>query len=171
VTAPNFEPAPITPPFEPAPETGAVFAPVSGAGSSQGSRRGSVAARLATLAALGALTGYVYLAEPGADGVYPPCPSRTVLGLDCPACGGLRGTHALLHGRVGEALDHNLLLPLLLGGLGVVLALWLLPLIGRPERRLRLPTWAWVGLTGLLVAFAVARNLPFDSLEYLASDA
>jgi hypothetical protein len=125
---------------------------------------------LPVLAGLAAVTGYLYLADPGDAGVYPPCPSRTVLGLDCPACGGLRGTHALLHGRVGEALDHNLILPLLLGGLGVVLGLWLLPLFGRPERRLHLPTWAWVGLTGLLAAFAVARNLPFDSLEYLASD-
>lgn len=152
------------PTSEAAPGPGAPFAPPSRAGSGNG-------ARWATLAALGGVVGYLALKDPQSAGVYPPCPSRTILGLDCPACGGLRGTHALLHGQVGEALDHNLLLPLLLGGLGVVLAMWLLPLVGRPERRVHLPTWAWVGITGLLVAFAVIRNLPFDSLEYLASDA
>ncbi|HEY8544713.1 MAG TPA: DUF2752 domain-containing protein [Acidimicrobiales bacterium] len=144
---------------------------VEAVGHAEAAPRPGVAARLAVVGGLAALTGYVYLADPGTDGVYPACPSRALLGLDCPACGGLRGTHALLHGRIGEALDHNLLLPLLLGGFGVALALWLLPLVGRPERQLRLPTWAWTGLAVLLGAFAVARNLPIDALDYLASDA
>jgi len=133
--------------------------------------RSGVLTRVATVVGLAAVTGYVYGADPDSRGVYPPCPSRTLLGLDCPACGGLRGTNALLHGRIGEALDHNLLLPVLLGVAGFTLGLWLLPLVGRPERQLRLPAWLAVGLIGTLVAFAVARNLPFDALSYLASDA
>lgn len=127
--------------------------------------------RVAALAGLAGVTTYLFLLDPDRRGAYPPCPSRALLGLDCPACGGLRGTHALLHGRVGEALDHNLLLPGLLGVVALFLGLWLLPLVGRPERRLHLPRWASGLAIGLLVAFAVARNLPIDALDYLASEA
>jgi hypothetical protein len=132
------------------------------------SGRGS---RLAVLAGLSGLTTYVFLLDPDRHAAYPVCPSRALLGLDCPACGGLRGTNALLHGRVREALDHNLLLPALLGFLAVVLGLWLLPLVGRPERRLQLPRWSGAAALGVLAAFAVARNLPIDALDFLSSDA
>jgi Protein of unknown function (DUF2752) len=126
------------------------------------------------VAALGgatALTGYVYLLDPDKGGAYPLCPSRTLLGIDCPMCGGLRGTNALLHGRIGEAVDHNLLLPGVLAVLGVFFGLWLLPLIGRPAPKLTIPRWLGVAALGVLIAFGVARNLPFDNLSYLASDA
>ena len=102
-------------------------------------------------------------------GVYPLCPSRLLFGVDCPACGGLRGTHDLLRGHVGQALDHNLLLPGFLAVLGVALALWLLPLVGRPAGTLRLPRWATVGAVALVAAFTVARNLPLAPLEFLGS--
>jgi hypothetical protein len=127
--------------------------------------------RAAALAGVTAVTGYVFLLDPDREGAYPLCPSRTLLGLDCPLCGGLRGTHALLHGRVGEALDHNVLLPGVLAVLAVLLGLWLLPLVGRPARRLPVPRWLGVAALALLVAFGVARNLPIDGLQYLASDA
>ena len=42
--------------------------------------------------------------DPDKGGAYPLCPSKALFGVDCPACGGLRGTNALLHGRIGEAL-------------------------------------------------------------------
>lgn len=127
--------------------------------------------RLGVLGALGAVTGYVFLADPDKGGAYPLCPSRLVFGLDCPLCGGLRGTNAFLHGRVAEALDHNLLLPLWLGFAATVLGMWLLPLVGRPERVFRPPRWLTVAGITLLAGFAVVRNLPFDSLDYLASGA
>lgn len=127
--------------------------------------------RLAALGALTGLTTYVYLLDPDRHAAYPVCPSRFLLGIDCPACGGLRGTNALLHGRVREALDHNLLLPLLLGAAGLFVALWMLPLVGLPARRLRLPRWAGGLAVGVLVGFAVLRNLPIDALGFLASDA
>lgn len=123
------------------------------------------------LAGVTAATGYVFLTDPDRGGAYPLCPSRTLLGIDCPMCGGLRGTHALLHGRIGEALDHNLLLPGVLGAMAVVFGLWLLPLVGRPARSVPMPRWLAAGIVTLLVAYGVARNLPFEGLEYLASDA
>jgi hypothetical protein len=125
--------------------------------------------RWATLAAVAGATAYVGLVDPSGRGVYPLCPSRLLFGVDCPACGGLRGTHDLLRGHVGQALDHNLLLPGFLAVLGVALALWLLPLVGRPAGTLRLPRWATVGAVALVAAFTVARNLPLAPLEFLGS--
>jgi hypothetical protein len=126
-------------------------------------------ARWATLAAVAGATAYVGLVDPSGRGVYPLCPSRLLFGVDCPACGGLRGTHDLLRGHVGQALDHNLLLPGFLAVLGVALALWLLPVVGRPAGSLRLPRWATVGAVALVAAFTVARNLPLAALEFLGS--
>jgi Protein of unknown function (DUF2752) len=126
-------------------------------------------ARWATLAAVAGATAYVGVVDPAGRGAYPLCPSRALFGIDCPACGGLRGTHDLLRGHVGQALDHNLLLPGFLAVLGVALALWLLPLVGRPAGALRFPRWATVGAAALVAAFTVARNLPLAPLELLAS--
>jgi len=126
--------------------------------------------RLATLAGMTAVTGYVAAADPEQGGLYTRCPSRTLLGIDCPACGGLRGTHDLLNGQVGEALDHNLFLPALLGVMAVGFALWLLPLAGRQAPALKPSRWLLGGAVVALVAFTVARNLPVPALEFLASD-
>jgi hypothetical protein len=127
------------------------------------------ALRLASLAGAAAATAFVGLVDPARAGVYPLCPSRVLLGLDCPACGGLRGAHDLVHGRVVEALDHNLLLPGFVAVLGIALALWLGPLVGRPARSLRLPRGASVAALTLLAAFTLLRNLPLAPLEFLAA--
>lgn len=121
-------------------------------------------------AAIGA-TAYVGLVDPSGGGAYPICPSRVVLGLDCPACGGLRGTHDLLNGDVVAALDHNLFLPALLAVFGLMFALWLQPLFGRPVRAVSPPRWLVGGGIALAVAFTVVRNLPVAGLEFLASGA
>ncbi|MGH9191481.1 MAG: DUF2752 domain-containing protein [Acidimicrobiales bacterium] len=133
------------------------------------SRGRGTLARWATLAGVAGATAYVGLADPARGGVYPVCPSRLLFGTDCPACGGLRGTHDLLRGDIGQALDHNLLLPGFLVVLGAVLALWLLPLVGRRAQTLSVPRWATIGIVALVVAFTVARNLPVASLQFLAS--
>lgn len=115
------------------------------------------------------LLAYVALVDPARGGLYPRCPSRLVLGLDCPFCGGLRGTHELLHGDLAGALDHNLLLPAYLVAAAVIGACYLLPLTGRPVPRVRLPRWALIGAAAVVVSFTVARNLP--GFDYLASGA
>jgi Protein of unknown function (DUF2752) len=126
-------------------------------------------ARWATLAAVAGATAYVGVVDPSRHAVYPACPSRVLFGIDCPACGGLRGMHDLLRGQLGQALDHNLLLPGFLAVLGVALVLWLLPLVGRPARTLTVPRWATLGTVALVTTFTVARNLPLAPLEFLAS--
>ena len=125
--------------------------------------------RGAGLGAAVGITAYVGLVDPSEGGAYPLCPSRVLFGIDCPACGGLRGTHDLLNGDIVGALDHNLLLPALLAVFGVAFALWLRPLLGQPSRPVRLPRWALVAGITVAVGFAVLRNLPVAGLEFLAS--
>ena len=125
--------------------------------------------RVFGLAGLAAATAYVWAVNPSGHGVYPQCPSRILFHVDCPACGGLRGTHDLLHGNVRAALDHNLLLPAYLAAIAVVMGLWLLPLVGRPARTVHLPRWAWIATAVVLVAFTVIRNLPVAGLRFLDS--
>jgi Protein of unknown function (DUF2752) len=115
------------------------------------------------------LLAYVALVDPARGGLYPRCPSRLLLGVDCPLCGGLRGTHDLLHGDLAGALDHNLLLPAYLVASAVLLVTYLLPLTGRAAPRLRLPRWALIGAAVVVIAFTVARNLP--GFDYLGSGA
>ncbi len=58
----------------------------------------------------GALTipiALLYAFDPGATSAYPSCPFRSLTGLLCPLCGGLRAAHALLHGRVIDAVVLN----------------------------------------------------------------
>ncbi len=140
-----------------------------GDGGSDGSARSRVG-RLAALAGAVGAVAYVGLADPGTGtSLFPPCPSRVFLGLDCPACGGLRGTHDLLHGDVVAALDHNLLLPVLLALYAYAAVIYFAPLVGRAVRPLRPPRWAIVAGAVAFAAFAVLRNLPVAGLEFLGS--
>ena len=65
--------------------------------------------------------GFLALRDPNQSGSYGFCPLHSLTGLDCPFCGGLRGTSALLHGDIATALDHNVLLPVYLVGLAVLI--------------------------------------------------
>ena len=102
---------------------------------------------------------------PGEGGVYPPCPFLLATGLDCPFCGGLRSTHALLQGDVSRAFDHNVLVPVLFGAVLVGFAWWSLLRItrgpvsvtwSRPVNRWILPT-----ALALLGVFWIVRNLAY----------
>lgn len=54
-----------------------------------------------------AAAALLYLYDPSTAGIYPRCPAKMLTGWDCPGCGSLRALHALLHGRVGDALQLN----------------------------------------------------------------
>lgn len=106
-------------------------------------RRGMLATLGAVAAGLAAVS-YVGFADPHGSAWFPQCPTRELTGLLCPACGGLRATHHLLHLDLVGALRDNALVvaaPLLLAAV----------VIRRP----------WARWTALAVgaAFTIARNL------------
>jgi hypothetical protein len=108
--------------------------------------------------------------DPNQTGSYGACPFKALTGWDCPGCGMLRGTNALLTGDPVRALDHNILLPvvLALGVFGYVR--WTRRSLGHDVTPRRVPPWLIVAGTGVLLGFWLVRNLggPF---EYLASSA
>jgi hypothetical protein len=69
------------------------------------------------------ILGVLFFINPATSGVFLGCPSRTFFGVDCPACGGLRGTYSLLHGDIASAINYNVLL---LGVYPMLVSLWCL---------------------------------------------
>ncbi|MBM3686807.1 MAG: DUF2752 domain-containing protein [Actinobacteria bacterium] len=116
------------------------------------SRRRRLVAPVATAAGVIAATAYIRAVDPNQPGHYPLCPTLALLGIDCPGCGGLRATHALAHGDISAALDHNALFVVLAPVLVVTWALWL--------RR------AWTGVTPprTPLRYTVSRALPIAVL-------
>lgn len=83
-------------------------------------RRYAAAGSVVLLA--GAL-GYIGLVDPhNSNSLYPPCLFKLLTGWNCPACGGLRMIHDLLHGELAASINDNVFLLV-----GVpVLASWVL---------------------------------------------
>lgn len=102
----------------------------------------------------GALT-YVGLADPHRPGfLFPDCPFKTLTGWNCPACGGLRMTHDLLHGDLPAAIVDNVFA---LVGLPL-LVVWLVVRWRRGKRLM--PAYAIATVVVAAVAWTVVRNLP-----------
>ena len=104
--------------------------------------------------AVGALT-YIGLVDPHQPGaLFPACPFKLLTGWNCPACGGLRMTHDLLHGNLSAAVVDNVFL---LIGLPL-LAVWSV-LRRRRGQRVFTPA-ALIVITISAIAWTVLRNLP-----------
>lgn len=100
------------------------------------------------------------LYPPTQSSLYPACPIREFLGIDCPGCGATRALAALLRGHVFEALRFNALFVLLLPA-GLAGAAETYRRAMRPGR-FRWPTPPTPALYATLVAtaiFTIARNL------------
>lgn len=113
------------------------------------------------------VAGGVLLWVPSVLGVsvIPPCPFRVLTGMDCPFCGGTRGTQALLSGDLAGAADFNMLVPLLALAAVVGAGWWLLSrrLDGvsfEPVGAVAASQTTWLVVAGVLVTFWVVRNLP-----------
>ncbi len=148
-------------------------------------------------AAVGVVTGlataYTAWQDPNGDGLFPACPTKAVFGIDCPGCGGLRATHALAHGNIAEAFDHNVLVAVVLPLAAVAWAWWMARALrstwaarraraaGDPDARPAPVTFpvtfpardhaVWRVVIVVVVAFAIVRNIGAVPLfEYLHSD-
>lgn len=122
---------------------------------------------LAAAATLG-----VALWNPDDSGV-PLCPSKFILGVDCPFCGATRATAALARGDVARALDHNVLWVGLVPLVAAAFTVWTVTtMTNRPLPRVSVPRWLWVAFGVLFVAFGVSRNLEVSAFtRWLAADA
>jgi len=106
-------------------------------------------------AVLGGSLAYIGLADPHRpDFAFPACPFKLLTGWNCPACGGLRMTHDLLHGDLAAAaVDNVFLLVALPALLAWVVVRWR---AGRPI--FSIPAIAVIAV--LAVTWTVVRNIP-----------
>jgi Protein of unknown function (DUF2752) len=117
--------------------------------------RGRLCAALGTGAVLACGLAYVGLSDPHRHGfLFPGCPFKLLTGLNCPACGGLRMTHDLLHLDFGAAVVDNVFL---LAGFPM-LAAWLLVRWKRGKKLM--PVAATVTVILAAIVWTVVRNLP-----------
>jgi hypothetical protein len=109
---------------------------------------------------VGAATAVLYLKrqDPRAPGAWvPPCPTKLLTRLDCPACGGLRLVHDLMQGDVRAAMHDN---PFLLAWSPLLAYLltrhWRAVLSGRP---MVVPPRIANGVLGSAVVWTIVRNI------------
>ncbi|KWX68601.1 DUF2752 domain-containing protein [Mycobacterium sp. NAZ190054] len=108
----------------------------------------------AGVVSVGALA-YIGIGDPHSPTfLFPPCPFKALTGWNCPACGGLRMTHDLLHGDLAAAFVDN---AFVLIGAPLLLA-WVL--LRRRQGRPALTTPTYVVVLTAVLAWTVIRNLP-----------
>ena len=107
------------------------------------------------------ILGVLFFINPATSGVFLGCPSRTFFGVDCPACGGLRGTYSLLHGDIASAINYNVLL---LGVYPMLVSLWCLWVLKVWKQRdlfvIFQPYSRVIVVAGvfILISFTIVRN-------------
>jgi hypothetical protein len=102
-------------------------------------------------------------------GPLPVCPTKFLLGIDCPGCGTLRVVYSLLHADLGAAVRFN---ALALVALPLLVWAWVAWTRGRWRGR-RVSSWQdrrWAPMITLVVTVGwfVVRNIPvapFTSLR------
>jgi hypothetical protein len=123
----------------------------------------SLAAPVAVAAAAAGGCAVIWLANPTVPGgILPVCPTKALLGIDCPGCGSLRMIYSLLHLDLPAAVHYNAL-----GLVAVALLVWAFlawtygRLVGRPVRSWQHLRWSAPAALALTVAWFVLRNLDF----------
>jgi hypothetical protein len=123
----------------------------------------SLAAPAAVAAAASGGCAVIWLANPIVPGgLLPVCPTKALLGIDCPGCGSMRMIYSLLHFDVPAALHYNAL-----GLVAVLLLIWAFAAwtygraVGRPVRSWQHLRWTAPVALALTVVWFVVRNLGF----------
>ncbi|OBJ60389.1 DUF2752 domain-containing protein [Mycobacterium sp. 1423905.2] len=129
-------------------------------------RSGSVQLRLgAPLVVAAASTlvcAAIWVGDPTTpNGPLPTCPTKALLGIDCPGCGSLRMLYSLLHGNLLAAARFNAL-----GLAALALLIWAYlawtygRVVGRRIRSWQHNRWAAPVTLSLVAAWFVIRNMP-----------
>ncbi len=130
-------------------------------------RHGSVSlglgAPLAVAASATLACAAIWMGDPTTpNGPLPVCPTKALLGIDCPGCGSMRMLYSLMHGNVLAAARFNAL-----GLAALVLLVWAYlawtygRVTGTRIRGWQHRRWSAVVVLGLVVVWFVVRNLPF----------
>jgi len=124
---------------------------------------------LAIAAAAGLLCTAIWIGDPTTPGgVLPVCPTKALLGIDCPGCGSLRMLYSLMHGDLLGAASYNAL-----GLVAVLLLLWAFAawtygrLVGRRIVSWQHHRWAAMVTLVLVTTWFVVRNIPFPPFAAL----
>jgi hypothetical protein len=129
----------------------------------------ALASPLAVAAAAAGGCAVIWLANPTVTGgILPVCPTKALLGIDCPGCGSMRMIYSLLHLDVTSAIRFNAL-----GVVALLLLLWAYGVwvYGRLAGR-QVLSWQhlrWSAPTALVLTLAwfVVRNLDFGPFAAL----
>jgi hypothetical protein len=95
-------------------------------------------------------------------GPLPVCPTKALLGIDCPGCGSLRMLYSLLHGDVLAAARFNAVGLVAVGLLVWAYLVWAYGRIsGRRLRSWQHQRWSAMVALSVVVMWFVVRNIPF----------
>jgi hypothetical protein len=95
-------------------------------------------------------------------GPLPVCPTKALLGIDCPGCGSLRMLYSLMHGNLLAAARFNALALVAIGLLLWAYVAWTYGRVaGRRIRSWQHYRWSAAVTLSLVLAWFVVRNIPF----------
>ena len=111
----------------------------------------------------------VWVGDPTTPGgPLPVCPTKALLGIDCPGCGSARMLYSLMHGNLVAAARFNAL-----GLAALVLLVWAYlawtygRVTGRRVRGWQHHRWSAMVTLSLVMAWFVVRNIPFAPFSAL----
>ncbi|HWF28509.1 MAG TPA: DUF2752 domain-containing protein [Mycobacterium sp.] len=130
---------------------------------SLGSGRLSLGAPLMVAAGTTLVCAAIWVGDPTTPhGPLPVCPTKALLGIDCPGCGSLRMLYSLMHGNLVAAARFNALALVVIGLLVWAYVAWIYGrLAGRRIRSWQHYRWSAAVTLALALAWFVVRNIPF----------
>ena len=111
----------------------------------------------------------IWVGDPTTPGGFlPVCPTKALLGIDCPGCGTLRMIYSLLHGDFLAAVRFNALALVALGFLIIAFLVWTYgQVVGRKIAGWQHHRWAAMATMVAVTVWFVVRNLPFEPFTAL----
>lgn len=130
---------------------------------SLGSGRLSLGAPLMVAAGTTLVCAAIWVGDPTAPhGPLPVCPTKALLGIDCPGCGSLRMLYWLMHGNLLAAARFNALALVAIALLLWAYVAWTYGRVaGRRIRSWQHYRWSAAVTLALVLAWFAVRNIPF----------